>query len=266
MHTTTRRNVAVLLLAALGCIGCGASKYEERLAATSTYFRYKEKLDSNLQEIFHDEATGIQIRPPRGFDRIPAPKATEGPDGELLIPELDDRQPPFFLEELPGMIAAWRTEVRAVVDSDAQTSTAYFYVLSSLGPAADGSDGSFRNQVLDQLNRELGMDLKAGSLNEVAYPANSQIGFVPQVVYFERSFVPEPLIDDLSMEFAVYFHDAVDETVCVMTIYPKNVAGLNELKDKIELSLQTLAIKAVKSDGGGGSSGDGEKPKRSGGL
>ncbi|QDT50788.1 hypothetical protein [Symmachiella dynata] len=265
--THSRRSCLLfLMLAALGYAGCGSAKYEERLAATSTMFRHKEKLNKNLQGIFHDKATGIQIRPLAGFDRIPAPEATEGPDGEMIVPELDDRQPPFFLEELPGMIAAWKSPVTAVVGGDTQSSTAYMYVLSSLGPMnPDADDSGFRTLVLDILNRELDTDLSSGSLHESTYPQDSQEGFVPKVAYLERSVVPERLVDDLSMEFSVYFHESGADIVCVMFIFPKNVSGLNDYLNKIELSLQTLAIKSRKSNSES-SSGDGSKPARSGGM
>tara|TARA_R110002096_G_scaffold16995_1_gene58544 strand:- start:574 stop:972 length:399 start_codon:yes stop_codon:yes gene_type:complete len=129
----------------------------------------------------------------------------------------------------------------------------------------DADDSGFRTLVLDILNRELDTDLSSGSLHESTYPQDSQEGFVPKVAYLERSVVPERLVDDLSMEFSVYFHESGADIVCVMFIFPKNVSGLNDYLNKIELSLQTLAIKSRKSNSES-SSGDGSKPARSGGM
>ncbi len=140
------------------------------------------------------------------------------------------------------------------------------YVLSSLGPMnPEADDSGFPTLVLDILNRELDTDLSSGSLHESTYPQDSQDGFVPKVAYLERSVVPEQLIDDLSIKFSVYFHESGADIVCVMFIFPKNVSGLNDYLSKIELSLQTLAIKSRKSNSEN-SSGDGSKPARSGGM
>ncbi len=255
---TSKKNYWLLVccLCLTGVLGCGSGKYEERLGATVKMFNHMHELDEHLQGLFVDKATGIQIRPPRGFAIIPAPKPIEGPDGELEYPELDNRQPVFLDEELPGMIAAWDSQV----STDESSGEAYFYLLSNLGPMAESEGMNFRAAVLDVLDRQLGIELSTTSFQEVLYPPSKEDGFVNQIAYQEDSVVPEKLIHELPTEFSVYFHGTGEVQVCLIFVLPKNVEQRNEWLRKIELSLQTLKVAPRNEEGsseGGSSSGGG---------
>jgi len=85
--------------------GCGSSTYQGRLNQTAQYFEYRQKVDDVLQPIAWREY-GIEFRVPKGFEELPKP-TEEFPD--------DHRQPPFLTQPLPGLVGAWRSDVRVEI-------------------------------------------------------------------------------------------------------------------------------------------------------
>ena len=95
-------------------LGCGSKTYEDRLAKTQKYFRYRETLNLNLERQ-EWKSHGIEIRVPLGFrlEKGPAPvqKDENNPDDEddNDSPPVDPRQPSYVNGGLPsrGIVGAW---------------------------------------------------------------------------------------------------------------------------------------------------------------
>lgn len=260
------RHAAIMLSVVVACIvsaGCGSRKYEERLGATVTFFDHMHLLNKQLKEPFRDQESNIQIRPPRGFAVVPAPKPMENEEGELVWPELDDRQPVFLDADLPGMIAAWKLKVTADLKNESASAEAHMLIFSNLGPLPEGGIPAYSVETLGMIGRELGVDLTEGSLHDESFPKNSSEGFVPQVFYKARTITSERLIDGLTTEFSIYLYRNGDDQVFVMFVMPKNVSGRGSLLDQIELSLQTLKVGGSSKSTGDESQPSGKKKKSS---
>ena len=94
--------------------GCGSEKYQERLDASSEYFKYRREVDSILETRWWQAGTfGLQFRVPRGFVEIPGPETEEDPD---------IRQPDFLPRPLPGLVGAWEAEVPVEIEESETTS------------------------------------------------------------------------------------------------------------------------------------------------
>jgi len=229
-----------LVLCGSGLTGCGAAKYEERLAASSRMFEHRLRLDENLQGVFRDSEAGVEIRPPRGFDWISAPDGKD--DAEEGV--VDPRQYPHFEYNLPGLIGAWKSDVVATDGDSSTAGVAYYYLLSSTGPAVDDDeDRDFRTVLLETLSHELAANITKGSLYEAYYPQSNTAGYVDQVPYQEQSVIPDHLYDNLQTEVAIYLHEAEGITAAVLTIVPKGAADQSRIRNRIDLSLQTLRVR-----------------------
>ncbi len=253
----TRQSLYCAIVSAI-CLfaaGCGSAKYEERLGATAKMFNHQHELDEHLQDWYEDEMSIVRIRPPRGFGNIPEPKPVEADDGTMEYPPLDGRQPPFLNEELPGMVAAWKSEVTA----EDMSGTAYLYILSDLAMSGDEELG-FRDAVLDVLDRDLDTDLSGSSFNQMAYPQDSSQGYVRPVVYEEETVVPEGLVNELPTEFTIYMHETDAAQLCLIFVMPEKANSAQAMLDRLRFSLETLEVV-----GGSDSSGDGESGEKRGG-
>ncbi|MHC4876149.1 MAG: hypothetical protein ACYTGL_06590 [Planctomycetota bacterium] len=118
MTLVTRKFVLLLCcVGALGASGCGSQTYEERLEASAAYFKYRQLVDSLVQEHAWS-AEGITFRPPHGFGELPAPPP---PKDEDAPPPEDTRQPAFLTHKLPGLVGAWQSQLRVEIpDSDVE--------------------------------------------------------------------------------------------------------------------------------------------------
>ncbi len=117
-----------LLLIVFMFAGCGTQTYEERLAASTAYFRYREQVDS-LVEPRTWKAEGITFRPPRGFVELPPPPPAADEDSP---PPPDTRQPEFLTHKLPGLVGAWQSQLRVEIpDSDVEELPAWLLVCTN---------------------------------------------------------------------------------------------------------------------------------------
>ncbi len=118
MTLATRQLVLLLCcIAVLGVSGCGSQAYEERLEASAAYFKYRQLVDSLVQERAWS-SEGIEFRPPHGFGELPAPPP---PKDEDAPPPEDDRQPEFLTHKLPGLVGAWQAQLRVEIpDADVE--------------------------------------------------------------------------------------------------------------------------------------------------
>lgn len=162
MPTTMSR--ALLTIAVLLPVwGCGVETYERRLAETNEYFQYVNKLDTALAgSYWEDGAYGIKFRPPKGFALMaPPPLPVEGEP-----PPADERQPLYLGTELPGLIAAFRSDLPT---SEGQA-VGFLYVLGNheriLIRAANDGVGDDPATYLDDLElllaNTLGVTISSG--------------------------------------------------------------------------------------------------------
>jgi hypothetical protein len=128
--------LAVVTLLVSGCFNA-QSTYERRLLKTIALAEYREKLNQNLGSNWNPKK-GVQIRVPKQFVEIRLPRVREdekNKDGEEAAEEetVDPRQPDFMSVPLPGLIGAWKAEVKLTAESDGspQKAMAYLYVLSN---------------------------------------------------------------------------------------------------------------------------------------
>lgn len=254
-HISTADNFSLFgkfLLVAVSVVlaGCGSAKYEERLGATVKMFDHMHRLDKELKKPFRDKESKIQYRPPRNFKLIPAPKPIHDEEGNLIYPELDERQPIFLEEDLPGMIASWSADVTADLDGESVSAEAHIYLISNLSHLAEPGTASYTMDVLEILSRELGIEIAEGSLQEELYPGKSSQGFVKQVAYKVRTIIPAQLIDGVEAEFTIYLHRNGDSQIFLLTAIPKDVNRRDDLMTRLDLSLQTLKTGASSSSSG----------------
>ena len=125
----------------LSIAGCGQGKYEDRLKETVKFAAYREKLNLNLAAEWAGK--GIRIRVPKQFQFVPGPpepaEGEESPDEEP--PDL--RQPEFFRDDLPGIVAAWMMDVDIPDPDNPKQSLkvpAYLYVLSNYDLWEEGGE------------------------------------------------------------------------------------------------------------------------------
>lgn len=109
-----------LCVLACGLIGCGTETYEKRLSESVAYFQYREKLDLSL-ELRPWSNFGIDFRPPKGFVEVAPP-----PEGEP-----DQRQPEFLSPTMPGLIAAFKGEVKVDIPNSEVRSLPAWVLLCS---------------------------------------------------------------------------------------------------------------------------------------
>ncbi|MBI1313189.1 hypothetical protein GC176_18005 [bacterium] len=126
--TMTAAFLLCLLTASLTLLGCGSQAYEERLAASTAYFSYRQQVD-NLLESRTWTSEGITFRPPKGFAELPPPPPA--PD-ENSPPPPDKRQPAFLTSKLPGLVGAWQAQMRVEIpDSDVEELPAWILICTN---------------------------------------------------------------------------------------------------------------------------------------
>lgn len=114
-----------VLVLSLTLAGCGAQTYEDRLAASTAYFNYRQLVDS-LVESRAWTSEGITFRPPKGFAELPAPPPPA--DDDSPAPP-DNRQPAFLTHKLPGLVGAWQSQLRVEIpDSDVEELPAWILI------------------------------------------------------------------------------------------------------------------------------------------
>jgi hypothetical protein len=118
----------LLMLAPLTLAGCGTQTYEERLAASTAYFSYRQQVDSLLESRAWKEE-GITFRPPKGFSELSPPPPANGDDSPSPP---DARQPPFLTHKMPGLVGAWQSQLRVEIpDSDVQELPAWLLICTN---------------------------------------------------------------------------------------------------------------------------------------
>lgn len=125
---STIRFSLLLTLIPLSFVGCGTQTYEERLAASTAYFSYRQQVDSLLEsQAWKNE--GITFRPPKGFSELPPPPP--GPDDDSPPPP-DTRQPPFLTHKLPGLVGAWQSQLSVEIpESDVDELPAWLLICTN---------------------------------------------------------------------------------------------------------------------------------------
>ena len=127
---STTRISFLLTLIPLTLSGCGTQTYEDRLAASTAYFSYRQQVDSLLESrAWKNE--GITFRPPKSFSELPPPPSA--PDEDSPTPP-DTRQPPFLTHKLPGLVGAWQSQLRVEIpESDVDELPAWLLICTNHG-------------------------------------------------------------------------------------------------------------------------------------
>ena len=278
-HDVARWTARFLL--AGGCCallaGCGAKLYEQRLGKTAIMFRHLDLLNDNLASAWGDPG-GIELRVPLAFSMIPAPPP-EDPEAEGGEKEagadkekgggkpggkgggkseaMDERQPSFMNVELPGLRAAFRTEVAGSGDEKAEPQKAFLYVLSNLSLAPDPKkDGEtprrFRGEkfhedvvklLSEALNAKIQPDPDPEKWISQEFPAGNE-PYVDRVKYTPLIIEPEQTFGDGKKVFSLYLFQQGEIQVLLMFVLPDSV-DMN-LKRQVDLCLETLRVRGDK--------------------
>ncbi len=235
--------------------GCGLETYEQRLAETNEYFKYVNKLDTNLADATWSEpAYGVSMRVPRGFalQAAPAPP-TEGE--EAAAPVVDERQPNFLGITLPGMIAAFRGEVPA----GERPAVVFLYVLGNherilIRAANDGvgdDPATFLTDLELLLQNAIGVtipdQLGKGDRDNEKYtetiPREPKYA-VPKdftAISFLQPQSPEGAGSVPELRLQLYEHQAGEMQVAILMIFPSKEVRTDP-RDALKLALETLKV------------------------
>lgn len=271
--------------------GCGQKQYEKRVEETAALFARLETLDANLAGENRDGF--VTIRVPRQFREIPAPPPKPKPKpGEVVsdASEFDPRQPDFANIELPGLRAAFESQVDTAVEGGAASKQkAYVYLLSNHTVAAakkpiaapgdkpveepkSSSPSMFSENVAGMLAEALQAEIKPGRhTNEwvrethprnvaALFPSGSESPF-PVMTYSVGTL--SSVVRDVPLEFSLYLHEQGQVQVLVIFAIPRDILPSEQLGLRRDLSLETLRIRsttvnqpapagAARAAGGGG--------------
>ena len=235
-----RNIVAGMLLGGLAVcgFGCGAQTYEQRLAATTAYFEYREKVDQALEQRPWSNF-GIDFRAPKGFVEIGAP--AEG--------EADPRQPPALGRPLPGLLAVWRADVKVEIpNSEVKTMPAWVLVCSNhqdwLARATDANvlPMNFHANLADSLadNRNVSRNLATApwKFEEQRVPKGTP--YVPIKSYDYYMF--GDAVDGVAHDFALFRYNAKDIQFGLIVVTPQPISRSERLFEKIAMGMEQLAV------------------------
>ncbi len=228
-------------------LGCGSSKYEERLKETNALFEYHLALDRVLQPGKWTSPNSISMRIPNGFTALPAPPI---PKPDEPVPE-DTRQPLYLGMEFPGLVAAWKGEFPC----DDGNRPAFLYVCSNhqlyldLAKNAKGPDPElFLSTLETSLSNTLQVQLPPGEGsqvgNNVRYaelcPRDGK--YALQRKFTGITFVPPAVLPQIgvAIKAQMYSHYNGKVQVAILAIYPASIR--DRLEDRLLTALETFSV------------------------
>jgi hypothetical protein len=239
--------VVVPLLAVL-VLGCGSQSYEARLQETNRYFKYREKLDKALEKRAFDQL-GVVLRIPKGFTEIPGPSAEDDADH-------DPRQPTFFRNDLPGLIAAWQKNAVPVQEDDESVTDrpAWIFLCTNHQRWIDRtSDAKVAPEELQpDVAATLARELRSYGEDSVAtweyaderVPRQSQKAYVPRKDYSWIMLDDTIRIDGepVEMEVMLNLYSNGPMQLALICVTPKNLGRRDLFYGPIKLSMETLQM------------------------
>ncbi|NQV29211.1 MAG: hypothetical protein HQ518_33065 [Rhodopirellula sp.] len=202
-------------------VGCGSQAYEQRLAETAKYYAYRQQVDTALERNPWQEF-GIQLRLPQGFQEIPGP-TEEG--------EHDGRQPNFLSKPLPGLVAAWQSEVYVEIpDRESKTMPAWIFLCTNHQRFLDQQSNPTATPALfvEDLSNVLAAELRYEpdtALNRWTYEeTRAPVGtpYVPRKTYEWIMLDDERNINDerVRMQFRLIRYYVNQIQFCLLTVAP----------------------------------------------
>lgn len=260
MPRPPRSTALFLPLLCLFVAGCGVETYQARVVEnTVPLFRYEEELNSNLGPEWTKGE--VHLRLPAGLKEVPGPKKKEADETRL---------PPSLMADLKGILGGFRGKVDAVT-TDGQAAEADMHVLvmsnRSLiaSPSPDAKPDKFDTTLVNTIASALGIGTSPGNLaskrievGDSAHDREALGSIPPKIVY--QTVTLDTTIDDVPMQYEIYFRQQSPLIVAVVFLVPKDPDRSERLREKINLSLQTLRITqpgAVAATGGGSAGGGG---------
>lgn len=262
--------------------GCGGAEYDQRLAETAAYFRYLEKLDSNLDPAWKEQ--GVQLRVPQEYRPIPAPARTKpekSADGEEEVEQPkppDPRQPEYAGRtgvEIPGLLGAWRGEVS--IDELEEDVPTWMYVVSNHDAwAQEGQEAAshFVEEATGKICQALGVYPPRPESNAWAverYPKTktyvAERPYLAVTIEREEPYRPdgEPL-RDVKYQVKMYWYQTPSEDIKVGVVFvvpehtrqPPQKTGMEvALSERLEIALETLQVRDERPKRGGAGGGGG---------
>jgi hypothetical protein len=258
-----RATAVVPSILCLFVAGCGVETYQARVIEnTVPLFRYEEELNSNLGTEWSKGE--VRLRLPTGLKEIPGPKKKDDPETRL---------PPGLEADLKGILGGFRGKVNAVT-SGGRTAKADMHVLVMsnrvllASRSKDAKPDAFDKTLVNTLAAALGTGTSAGNLPlkrvEVGNSNRDRdtFGSIPPKIVYEMVQL-DTMIDDVPMQYEVYFRRQPPLIVAVVFLVPKDPDRSERLREKIDMSLQTLRITppgAVATTTGGATGGGGGAP------
>ncbi len=222
--------------------GCGVETYQARVVEnTVPLFRYELEMNSSLGPEWSKGE--VHLRLPVGLKEIPGPKKKE---------DEETRLPPSLSAELEGILGGFRGKVDAIT-AGGQPAKADMHVLvmsnRSLiaSPSADAKPNKFDSRLVNTIAASVGTGTSSGNLPSKRFEVGNSsrdrdaFGSIPPKVVYEMVQL-DTMIDDVPMQYEIYFRREAPLIVAVVFLVPKEPDRSERLREKIDLSLQTLRI------------------------
>lgn len=250
---TDRSSARLLFLLTLAsAAGCGAEAYQSRIDGNSIpLFAYRHELDSSLAPSAWRRGE-VSLRLPNNFKEVPAPKKKPGSPGAGRDPRL----PPGFDIDLPGLLGGFRGTMKAEASGGKTVEVpVHAFVLSNRFLLSSREPGAKPDAYDATLLNTLGAGLRKGNVSKTTLksfvPTESlspeQRGFA-SAPRFERTSL-DATADDVPMRYELYIHREAKLQVAVIFVVPKDPARDEQLRKRIDLSLQTLRVEIAGGTG-----------------
>jgi hypothetical protein len=226
-------------------IGCGYQTYEQRLAESQKYFHYLQRIDSNLAAGVKDEVFE-EIRVPRQFVMVKKPVPFKNEAGEMVLPEIDPRQPDYAPLVLPGLVATWESGFDVVVDGQRTKRKGYIYALSN-GSAFGSEDANaaadFTRNLLSTIAEKLNLPaLDAGSDGVRETFPRSPMYTVPNDYYTYRFQADQLRIDGAPYTVELYVNQQKEIQAVLLMVLPVGIDASANLSERMNLMLEKLKV------------------------
>lgn len=262
MPNTPRPAALFLSLLCALVAGCGVETYQARVVEnTVPLFRYEHELNANLGPEWSKGE--VHLRLPAGLKEIPAPKKKEDPETRL---------PSDLNADLKGILGGFRGKVNALT-AGGQPAKAEMRVLVMsnrvllASPSPDAKPDKFDTTLINTLAAALGIGVSSGGLPSKRIEVGNsnrdrdEFGSVPPKTVYEMVQL-DTTVDDVPMQYEIYFRRQAPLIVAVVFLVPKDPSRGERVREKIDMSLQTLRITkpgaaATTTSGGGSTAGGG---------
>ncbi len=245
----------VLALAAICAGGCWTETYNRRLDETRRYFEYLAEVNEALQNR-HWQEFGIDFRPPRGFEELPAPPGPESEpdtpfDGDVLerFERNDPRQPHHWNRGayLPGLVGAWKA-VLPIEGQEHPDRPCELYILSNyrwwLAKEFDGKiePERFREQAIAALARALRIRPPESDRDWewVDEKLPRGLGYKPKKLLTTITF--ETQIGGRPTDVSIYRYEPGPIQIVLVLAVPRGVDRVNRLHKAFEHALVWMKV------------------------